>query len=61
MNVVLDTNVLIAAFIEGFCHTLVEQCLRVHSVIVSEFILNEVRETLTKCSPILIWSSFDFT
>jgi putative PIN family toxin of toxin-antitoxin system len=45
MNLVLDTNVLIAAFIaKGFCHTLVEQCLRVHSVITSEFILNELRE-----------------
>jgi putative PIN family toxin of toxin-antitoxin system len=54
MNVVLDTNVLIAAFIaKGFCHTLVEPCLRVHSVIASEFILNELREKLTekfKCS-----------
>jgi putative PIN family toxin of toxin-antitoxin system len=48
MNLVLDTNVLIAAFIaKGFCHTLVEQCLRVHSVITSEFILNELREKLT--------------
>jgi uncharacterized protein len=48
MNVVLDTNVLIAAFIaKGLCHTLVEQCLRVHCVITSEFILGEVRETLT--------------
>lgn len=49
MNLVLDTNVLIAAFIaKGFCHTLVEQCLRVHSVIASEFILNELREKLTE-------------
>jgi uncharacterized protein len=49
MNLVLDTNVLIAAFIaKGFCHILVEQCLRVHSVITSEFILNELREKLTK-------------
>ncbi|MEX0270161.1 putative toxin-antitoxin system toxin component, PIN family [Leptolyngbyaceae cyanobacterium UHCC 1019] len=49
MNLVLDTNVLIAAFIgKGFCHTLVEQCLRVHSAITSEFILNELREKLTK-------------
>lgn len=48
MNLVLDTNVLIAAFIaKGFCHTLVEQCLRVHYVITSEFILNELREKLT--------------
>jgi uncharacterized protein len=44
MNVVLDTNVLIAAFIvKGFCHALVEQCFRVHSVVTSEFILNELK------------------
>lgn len=49
MNLVLDTNVLIAAFIaKGFCHTLAEQCLRVHFVITSEFILNELREKLTE-------------
>ena len=49
MNLVLDTNVLIAAFIaKGFCHTLVEQCLRVHFSITSEFILDEFREKLTK-------------
>lgn len=49
MNLVLDTNVLIAAFIaKGFCHILVEQCLQVHSVITSEFILNELREKLTE-------------
>lgn len=49
MNLVLDANVLIAAFIaKGFCHTLVEQCLRVHSAITSEFILNELREKLTE-------------
>ncbi|MCY7321057.1 MAG: putative toxin-antitoxin system toxin component, PIN family [Phormidesmis sp. CAN_BIN36] len=49
MNLVLDTNVLITAFIaKGFCHTLVEQFLRVHFVITSEFILNELREKLTE-------------
>ena len=49
MNLVLDTNVLIAAFIsKGSCHTLVEQCLSVHSCMTSEFILNELREKLTK-------------
>ena len=48
MNVVLDTNVLIADFIaRGLCHTLVEQCLGVHTVITSEFILRELREKLT--------------
>jgi uncharacterized protein len=49
MNLVLDTNVLIAAFIaKGSCHTLVAQCLRVHSVVTSEFILNKLREKLTQ-------------
>lgn len=49
MNLVLDTNVLIAAFIaKGSCHTIVEQCLRIHSCITSEFILNELREKLTQ-------------
>jgi uncharacterized protein len=49
MKLVLDTNVLIATFIaKGLCHTLVEQCLRVHSVITSEFILHELREKLTE-------------
>ena len=49
MNLVLDTNVLIAAFIsQGSCHTLVERCLTIHSCITSEFILNELREKLTE-------------
>ncbi len=49
MNLVLDTNVLIAAFIaKGFCHTLVEHCLRTHTVIISEFIFQELREKLTQ-------------
>jgi putative PIN family toxin of toxin-antitoxin system len=48
MNLVLDTNVLIAAFIaQGFCHILVERCLCMHSVITSEFIFGELREKLT--------------
>lgn len=48
MKIVLDTNVLIAAFIaKGTCHTLVERCLQIHSVITSEFILGELREKLT--------------
>ena len=49
MKLVLDTNVLIAAFIaKGLCHTLVEHCLRTHNVIVSEFIFQELREKLTQ-------------
>ena len=47
MKLVLDTNVLIAAFIaKGLCHVVVERCLRIHSVIISEFILCELREKL---------------
>jgi len=49
MKLVLDTNVLIAAFIsKGVCHHLVEHCLRLHQSLTSEFILDEVREKLTK-------------
>ena len=49
MNLVLDTNILIAAFISrGSCHNLVEQCLSKHSCITLEFILDELKEKLTK-------------
>lgn len=47
MKVLLDTNVLIAAFIaEGICSDLLEHCLRRHSLTISEFILNEFRHQL---------------
>ena len=47
MKIVLDTNVLIAAFIaKGTCHTLVEHCLRTHQCFTSEFILNELSDKL---------------
>jgi uncharacterized protein len=49
MKLVLDTNVLIAAFIgKGLCSNLVEHCLQVHSSITSEFILNELHEKLVQ-------------
>jgi len=49
MKLILDTNVLIAAFIaKGLCHSLVEHCLRTHTVLVSEFIFQELREKLTQ-------------
>ncbi|NJL54723.1 putative toxin-antitoxin system toxin component, PIN family [bacterium] len=49
MNLVLDTNVLIAAFIaKGVCHRLVEHCLRSHQVIISDFILQELHRNLTQ-------------
>jgi uncharacterized protein len=47
MNLVLDTNVILAAFIaKGVCTTVVEHCLRMHCSITLEFILSEVQEKL---------------
>jgi putative PIN family toxin of toxin-antitoxin system len=49
MRVVLDTNVLIAAFItHGLCSTLLEHCFQLHELVTSEFILSEFREKLIK-------------
>jgi len=47
MKVLLDTNVLIAAFItRGVCSDLLEHCIHRHKLVTSEFILNEFREHL---------------
>ncbi len=47
MRIVLDTNVLIAAFIaRGVCHQLLEHCISHHDLVISEFILDEIREKL---------------
>jgi len=48
MIIVLDTNVVIAAFISprGICHEVFELCVRNHSLISSEFILAEIEEKL---------------
>ncbi len=47
MKVVLDTNVLIAAFIaRGACSVLFEHCVEHHELVASEFILDEVRQHL---------------
>ena len=47
MRILLDTNVLIAAFIaRGVCHELLEHCALNHELITSNFILAEVRENL---------------
>jgi predicted nucleic acid-binding protein len=44
VRIVLDTNVLIAAFIaRGFRHQLFEHCGSHHHLMTSEFILGEVR------------------
>ncbi|MGH8547073.1 MAG: putative toxin-antitoxin system toxin component, PIN family [Methylococcales bacterium] len=48
MRIVLDTNVLIAAFIaRGGCNELLEHCSRTHELITSQFILDEFTENLT--------------
>jgi len=47
VRILLDTNVLIAAFIaRGVCHELLEHCALNHELITSNFILAEVRENL---------------
>jgi putative PIN family toxin of toxin-antitoxin system len=47
MKLVLDTNVLIAAFIaKGICADLLEHCVRRHTVVTSNFMLNEFREAI---------------
>jgi putative PIN family toxin of toxin-antitoxin system len=47
MRLVLDTNVLITAFIaNGVCAELLEHCIRRHTIVMSDFILSEFRETM---------------
>ena len=47
MRLVLDSNVLIAAFVaRGVCADLPEHAVRVHEPITSEFILEEIHRTL---------------
>ena len=49
MRVVLDANVLIAAFAtHGLCHAVFEICLTDHTLITSQDILDDVEETLLK-------------
>lgn len=49
MKVVLDTNVLIAAFItHGTCNELLEHCAVNHEIVLSRFILNELRDKLVR-------------
>jgi len=49
MKVVLDTNVLIAAFIaRGVCSEVLGHCVRRHVLVTSEFILNEFREHMVR-------------
>jgi putative PIN family toxin of toxin-antitoxin system len=49
MRVVLDTNVVIAAFASrGLCAEIFEVCLLEHTIITSEHILSEIQEKLSK-------------
>lgn len=48
MIILLDINVLIAAFIaRGFCSELLEHCIRQHNLVTSDFIINEFRDKLS--------------
>jgi putative PIN family toxin of toxin-antitoxin system len=48
VKVVLDTNVLLAAFAaHGLCEAVLEACLSSHEIILSEHILREARRHLT--------------
>ncbi len=47
MKVVLDTNVIVAAFAaRGLCSEILEICLTYHSIVISEHILSEIKEKL---------------
>lgn len=49
MRIVLDTNVLIAAYAtRGQCHELLEHCVRAHVLVSSPVLLAELREKLTR-------------
>jgi uncharacterized protein len=47
VRVVLDTNVLLAAFgTRGLCEALLDVCLEAHELVLSQYILDELREHL---------------
>src|SRR5579872_5664315 len=47
MRVVLDSNVIVAAYAtHGLCHSLFELCLTGHTLVISEDILKEVADKL---------------
>ena len=49
MRIVLDTNVLVAAFIaHGTCNELLEHCALRHVIVLSTFILDELRAVLSE-------------
>ena len=48
-RIVLDTNVVIAAFAaRGLCESVFELCLESHDLEISEFLLSELQEKLSK-------------
>ncbi len=48
MNILLDTNVLIAAFISrGSCNELLEHVVRYHRLVLSKYVLDEFSEKLS--------------
>ncbi len=49
MKIVLDANVVVAAFAtRGLCESIVELCLDSHEIIVSEHLLDEIHRNLLK-------------
>jgi putative PIN family toxin of toxin-antitoxin system len=49
MRIVLDTNVILAAFAaRGLCESIFELCLVSHEILLSELLLTEVRQNLSK-------------
>jgi putative PIN family toxin of toxin-antitoxin system len=47
LRIVLDTNVLIAAFgTRGLCESLLSACLKGHELVASEYIVSELRRNL---------------
>jgi putative PIN family toxin of toxin-antitoxin system len=48
VRVLLDTNVLIAAFVShGICHDLLEHCFRHHQLVATQALISEFQETLS--------------
>jgi predicted nucleic acid-binding protein len=55
VNLVLDTNVLVAALLaRGVCGDLLEHCVRSHTVVSSSVLLDELREVLTSLHQIAV-------
>ncbi len=49
MNLLLDTNVLVAALVaRGVCSDLLEHCVRQHVVMTSQLLLDELHDVLTR-------------